>query len=94
MHLLSIYANTNFMCTQEATIAYCESHDQALVGDKTIAFWLMDKEMYTHMSDIGFGARVCLVIHKHILCVVGALRTTRARRWCREASHCTSSFGS
>jgi 1,4-alpha-glucan branching enzyme len=21
-----------------------------LVGDKTIAFWLMDKEMYTHMS--------------------------------------------
>ena len=23
---------------------------QALVGDKTIAFWLMDKEMYTHMS--------------------------------------------
>lgn len=34
----------------EATIAYCESHDQALVGDKTIAFWLMDKAMYTHMS--------------------------------------------
>lgn len=32
---------------QEATVAYCESHDQALVGDKTIAFWLMDKEMYT-----------------------------------------------
>lgn len=23
---------------------------QALVGDKTVAFWLMDKEMYTHMS--------------------------------------------
>lgn len=34
----------------EKTIAYCESHDQALVGDKTLAFWLMDKEMYTHMS--------------------------------------------
>ncbi|KAF9292384.1 alpha-1,4-glucan branching enzyme [Linnemannia elongata] len=34
----------------EPSIAYCESHDQALVGDKTIAFWLMDKEMYTHMS--------------------------------------------
>ena len=34
----------------EKTVAYCESHDQALVGDKTIAFWLMDKEMYTHMS--------------------------------------------
>lgn len=32
------------------TIAYAESHDQALVGDKTIAFRLMDKEMYTNMS--------------------------------------------
>lgn len=37
---------------KEATIAYAESHDQALVGDKTIAFWLMDKEMYTNMSDL------------------------------------------
>ena len=34
----------------EATIAYAESHDQALVGDKTLAFWLMDKEMYWHMA--------------------------------------------
>lgn len=34
---------------KEKTIAYAESHDQALVGDKTIAFWLMDKEMYYHM---------------------------------------------
>nr|CRZ24851.1 Bm5528 [Brugia malayi] len=35
----------------EKHIAYAESHDQALVGDKTIAFWLMDKEMYDFMSD-------------------------------------------
>jgi 1,4-alpha-glucan branching enzyme len=34
----------------EATIAYAESHDQALVGDKTLAFWLMDQEMYWHMA--------------------------------------------
>jgi 1,4-alpha-glucan branching enzyme len=34
----------------EKTIAYAESHDQALVGDKTLAFWLMDKEMYSHMK--------------------------------------------
>lgn len=27
----------------EKHVAYAESHDQALVGDKTIAFWLMDK---------------------------------------------------
>jgi 1,4-alpha-glucan branching enzyme len=30
---------------RENSIAYAESHDQALVGDKTLAFWLMDKEM-------------------------------------------------
>eukprot|EP00794_Sanderia_malayensis_P016943 gene16943-18650_t len=36
----------------EMTIAYAESHDQALVGDKTLAFWLMDKEMYTNMSTL------------------------------------------
>ena len=35
----------------EKTIAYAESHDQALVGDKTLAFWLMDKEMYWFMSE-------------------------------------------
>ena len=32
------------------TVAYAESHDQALVGDKTIAFRLMDKEMYFDMD--------------------------------------------
>lgn len=35
---------------KEKTIAYAESHDQAMVGDKTTAFWLMDKEMYWHMQ--------------------------------------------
>ena len=34
----------------EKTISYAECHDQAMVGDKTIAFRLMDKEMYTHMD--------------------------------------------
>ena len=34
----------------EANIAYAESHDQALVGDKTLAFWLMDQNMYWHMG--------------------------------------------
>ncbi len=32
------------------TIVYAESHDQALVGDKTIAFRLMDREMYDKMG--------------------------------------------
>ena len=34
----------------EANIAYAESHDQALVGDKTLAFRLMDQDMYWHMK--------------------------------------------
>lgn len=36
--------------SQEKTIGYAESHDQALVGDKTIIFHLADKEMYWDMS--------------------------------------------
>ncbi len=34
----------------EDHIAYAESHDQAMVGDKTIAFRLMDAEMYWKMN--------------------------------------------
>ncbi|MBE5782031.1 MAG: 1,4-alpha-glucan-branching enzyme [Clostridiales bacterium] len=33
----------------EKSVGYCESHDQALVGDKTIMFRLADAEMYTGM---------------------------------------------
>lgn len=54
---------------QEKTIAYCESHDQALVGDKTIAFWLMDKEMYDFMSDLSPRTAIIdrgLALHKMI----------------------------
>lgn len=41
------------MCRyHEKCIAYAECHDQALVGDKTIAFWLMDAEMYINMSTL------------------------------------------
>jgi 1,4-alpha-glucan branching enzyme len=46
----------------ERHIGYAESHDQAMVGDKTIAFWLMDKEMYWHMDN----ASVSLVIDRGI----------------------------
>ena len=35
---------------KEKNIGYCESHDQALVGDKTLMFRLCDAEMYTSMS--------------------------------------------
>lgn len=35
---------------EEKVVSYCESHDQALVGDKTLIFRLADAEMYTSMS--------------------------------------------
>lgn len=60
----------------EKTIAYAESHDQALVGDKTIAFWLMDKEMYTHMSNISEPSPVVdrgIALHKMIRLITHAL---------------------
>lgn len=60
----------------EPTVAYAESHDQALVGDKTIAFWLMDKEMYSHMSDLTPLTAVIdrgLALHKLIRLITHAL---------------------
>ncbi len=45
--LWSVMSNRRY---KESTVAYTESHDQAIVGDKTVAFWLMDKEMYWHMQ--------------------------------------------
>lgn len=53
----------------EPNVAYAESHDQALVGDKTIAFWLMDKEMYTHMSTLSDPSTIIdrgIALHKLI----------------------------
>ena len=35
---------------EEKVVSYAESHDQALVGDKTIMFRLADKAMYWHMD--------------------------------------------
>jgi 1,4-alpha-glucan branching enzyme len=35
---------------EEKVISYCESHDQALVGDKTLIFRMLDAEMYNGMT--------------------------------------------
>lgn len=35
---------------EESTVSYAESHDQAMVGDKTIMFRLVDKDIYSFMS--------------------------------------------
>ncbi|CAO1383403.1 unnamed protein product [Diamesa tonsa] len=61
---------------KEKTIAYAESHDQALVGDKTLAFWLMDKEMYSHMSTKSDNSLIIdrgMALHKMIRLLTNAL---------------------
>jgi len=45
-----IWAELTSRRPKEKVIGYCESHDQALVGDKTIMFRLCDSEMYHNMS--------------------------------------------
>lgn len=60
----------------EGTVAYAESHDQALVGDKSIAFWLMDAEMYNFMSKITPSTPVIdrgIALHKLIRLITHSL---------------------
>ncbi len=60
---------------KEKNIGYCESHDQALVGDKTIMFRLCDAEMYTHMQKFG-GSPVIdrgIALHKMIRLLTASL---------------------
>ncbi len=60
---------------KEKNIGYCESHDQALVGDKTIMFRLCDAEMYTGMQKFGGNLVVDrgIALHKMIRLVTAAL---------------------
>ncbi len=60
---------------QEKNIGYCESHDQALVGDKTIMFWLADKEMYWGMNRAYPNPTVerAMALHKMIRLVTCSL---------------------
>lgn len=53
---------------QVKTVAYCESHDQAMVGDQTIAFRLMDKSMYWDMDRTSVNMLVDrgMALHKMI----------------------------
>ena len=53
---------------EEHTISYAESHDQALVGDKTIVFRLIDADMYWHMQkgDENYTVNRGIALHKMI----------------------------
>ncbi len=48
--MYKLWYELNSRRPKEKNIGYCESHDQALVGDKTIIFRLCDAEMYDKMS--------------------------------------------
>ena len=52
----------------EKTISYAESHDQALVGDQSIIFRLIDADMYDHMhkDDQHISVDRGLALHKMI----------------------------
>ncbi len=53
---------------EEKTISYVESHDQALVGDKTLIFRLVDSDMYWHFRKGDETQRVTqgIALHKMI----------------------------
>jgi 1,4-alpha-glucan branching enzyme len=60
----------------EKTIAYAESHDQALVGDKTLMMWLCNAELYTNMSVLSPLTPVIdrgLALHKMIRLITHGL---------------------
>jgi 1,4-alpha-glucan branching enzyme len=53
---------------EEKIVSYCESHDQALVGDKTLIFRMLDAEMYTGMNNEyhSFSMDRGIALHKMI----------------------------
>ena len=64
----SMFWETTNRRSDEKTISYAESHDQALVGDKTIVFRLIDADMYWHFKkgDENFMANRGIALHKII----------------------------
>jgi 1,4-alpha-glucan branching enzyme len=53
---------------EERVIGYCESHDQALVGDKTLMFRMVDADIYTNMTKESVSLTVDrgMALHKMI----------------------------
>lgn len=70
----SILWETTNRRQDEKTISYCESHDQALVGDKTIIFRLIDADMYWHFKkgDENFTVERGIALHKMIRLVTSS----------------------
>ena len=70
----SIFWEVTNRRSDERTISYCESHDQALVGDKTIIFRLIDADMYWHFrkGDENDRANRGIALHKMIRLVTAS----------------------
>ncbi len=73
-HPSSIWWETTNRRSDEKTISYAESHDQALVGDKTIIFRLIDADMYWHMhkDDRSLVVERGIALHKMIRLITAA----------------------
>ena len=73
-HPSAIWWETTNRRADEKTISYAESHDQALVGDKTIIFRLIDADMYWHMQkdDHNFMVERGIALHKMIRLVTAS----------------------
>ena len=70
----SIFWEVKNRRSDEKTISYCESHDQALVGDKTIIFRLIDADMYWHFKHGDENDKVYrgIALHKMIRLVTAS----------------------
>ncbi len=70
----SIFWEVKNRRADERTVSYCESHDQALVGDKTIIFRLVDADMYWHFKkgDENDIANRGIALHKMIRLVTAS----------------------
>jgi 1,4-alpha-glucan branching enzyme len=70
----SIFWEVKNRRSDEKTISYCESHDQALVGDKTIIFRLIDADMYWHFKKGDENDKVYrgIALHKMIRLVTAS----------------------
>ncbi len=67
-HIGEIYGMLRNRRQDEKHIAYVESHDQSIVGDKTLAMQLMDADLYTKMSVFTQNLRIGrgVALHKLI----------------------------
>ena len=73
--MFKLWYELNGRRPKEKNIGYAESHDQALVGDKTIMFRLCDAEMYTGMSKLQQSSVIDrgIALHKMIRLVTASL---------------------